>query len=37
MQSFLQQAQAEGFVEQIRQIYVFIGLFFHIGIPAVGI
>ena len=37
MQSFLQQAQAEGFVEQIRQIYVFIGFFCYIGIPAVSI
>ena len=37
MQSFLQQAQAEGFVEQIRQIYIFIGFFCYIGIPAVSI
>jgi hypothetical protein len=37
MQTFLQQAQAEGFVEQIRHIYVFIGFFCYIGIPAVGI
>ena len=37
MQSFLQQAQAEGFVKKIRQIYIFIGFSCYIGIPAVGI
>ena len=37
MQSFLQQAQAEGFVEHICLIYVFIGFFCYIGIPAVSI
>jgi hypothetical protein len=29
MQSFPQQAQAEGFVEQLRQIYVFIDFLLH--------
>ena len=37
MHSFIQQAQAEGLVEQVRQIYVFIGFFCYIGISAVSI